>query len=104
MVLARISIWHFKKGRREDGFAELDRVLNQSTRHTSGFRGYISLLSKEDANKATVLTLWQDEESLMASERGVFSNAISKVRECIDNPPNFENYRVFSTELFQKSE
>lgn len=102
MVLARMSVWHFQKGRREDGFAELDRVLNQSTRHTAGFRGYISLMSKEDANKATVLTLWQDEESLEASEKGVYTNAISKVRECLESSPKLENFRVFSTELFQK--
>ena len=104
MVLARISIWHFKKGKREEGFAELDRILNTSTRHTSGFRGYISLLSKEDSNKATVLTLWQDQNSLEASEKGVFTSAIKKVEDAIESAPHLENFRVFSIELFQRIE
>ncbi len=97
-----MSIWNFKKGKRDEGFAELDRILNTSTRHTSGFRGYISLLSKDNSNMATILTLWQDEESLKASEAGVFSNAIESARKFLESGPQVENFRVFSTELFQK--
>ena len=98
-----MSIWRFKKGRREDAFLELDRVLNTATRHTDGFRGYMSLLSHENPNVATVLTLWQDEESLIASEKDVFTQAIKKVQDSLENSPQIENYRVFSTELLQRS-
>jgi len=104
LVSCRISVWHFKKGKREEAFSELDRMLNTSTRHTPGFRGYISMLSHDDPNGATILTLWQDEESLRASEKGVFSNAINKVQESLESAPRTENFRVFSTELFQRSE
>ena len=104
MVLARLSIWRFKKGKREDAFAELDHILNVSTRHTKGFRGYISLLSYDDSNTSTILTLWQDEESLSASEKGVYSGAIDKVKDSLESPPQIENFRVFSTELFMRPE
>ena len=101
MVLARMSIWHFKKGKRDEGFAELDLILNSLSQSTKGFRGYMSLLSKEDSNAATVLTLWQDEGSLEASEKGVFTDAIAKVQALLESPPHTANFRVFSTELFQ---
>lgn len=104
LVFGRISEWHFKRGKREEAFSELDIILNTSTRHTPGFRGYISMLSHDDPNLATVLTLWQDIESLEASEKGVFSSAISKVRNSLEGSPRVENFRVFSTELFQKTE
>lgn len=104
LVFARMSIWHFKKGQREDAFLELDRILNTLTRHTNGFRGYMSLLSHEDPNVATILTLWQDEESLIASEKEVFAQAIKKVQNSLKNSPQMENYRVFSTELLQRSQ
>jgi quinol monooxygenase YgiN len=97
-----MSIWRFKKGQREEAFLELDRILNTSTRHTDGFRGYMSLLSHEDPNVATILTLWQDEESLKASEKNVFAQAIKKVRDSLESFPKMENYRVYSTELFQR--
>jgi quinol monooxygenase YgiN len=97
-------MWHFKRGKREETFSELDRILYTSTRHTPGFRGYISMLSHDDANRATILTLWQDEESLKESEKGVFANAINKVWDSLESAPRTERFRVFSKELFQRSE
>ena len=101
LVVARSSTWFFKKGKREDGFSELDLMLNTLTRNTKGFHGYISLLSHENPNVAVVVTLWSDEESLQASETGVFNNAVRKVKAYLEKPPKTENFRVFSAELRQ---
>jgi len=104
LVLARLSIWIFKKGKREEGFAELDKILNSATRHTTEYRGYISLISQDDPGGSTILTLWQDEESLEASEKGVYSLAIAKVQDFLEGIPQVKNFKVFSTELFTRSE
>jgi len=97
-----MSFWDFKKGKREEGFSELDRILNTLAQSAEGFRGYMSLLSHEDPNAVTILTLWQDEEALKKSEREVFAGAIKKVQDTLENSPRIENYRVFSTELFHR--
>ena len=102
MVLARMSFWYFKRGKREEGFAELDKILNTLAQVAEGFRGYMSLLSFEDSNAVTILTLWQDEEALRKSEREIYAAAIKKVHDSLDNEPRIENYRVYSTELFQR--
>jgi len=102
VVLARMSFWYFKKGKRDEGFSELDRILNTLAQDAQGFRGYMSLLSYEDPNALTVLTLWQDEEAMQMSEKGVFAQAIKKVQDSLESPPRIENYRVFSTQLFQR--
>ena len=86
---------------REEGFAELDKILNTLAQVAEGFRGYMSLLSYEDPNALTVLTLWQDEESMNRSEKGVFAQAIKKVQNSLERAPRVENYRVYSTQLFQ---
>ncbi len=104
MVFARMSTWHFKKGKRETAFLEIDRVLETATRHVEGFRGYMSLLSREDPNTAVVLTLWQDEATLKKTESGTLQDAVRKVQDALESPPCIENFRVFSTELFQRSE
>ena len=98
-----MSIWHFKRGKREATFAELDRILNTSTRYAEGFRGYMSMLSHDNSNTATILTLWQDEEELAASQKGVFAENIKKIEDSLEGSPRIENFRVFSTELFQRS-
>lgn len=102
-VLARMSVWQFKEGKSEVGFLELDRIFNTVTRHTEGFRGYLSLLTYKNPNAATVLTLWQDENALNASEQKVYADAIRKVQNLLENLPVTSHFRVFSTELFQCS-
>jgi quinol monooxygenase YgiN len=97
-----MSFWYFKEGKREEGFSELDRILNTLAQEAEGFRGYMSLLSHEDPNAVTILTLWQDEEALKKSQNDVFARAAEKVQEQLEKPPRIENYRVFSTELFQR--
>jgi len=104
MVFARMSTWHFKKGKRESAFLEIDRILNTATRHVKGFRGYMSLMSHEDPNTATIITLWQDEETLKKTQTGTIQDAVQTVQESLESPPCIENFRVFSTELFQRSE
>ncbi len=104
MLYARMSLWNFKKGKREAGFLEIDRILNTATRHVDGFRGYMSLLSSEDPNAAMVLTLWQDEETLKRTMLGTIQDAIRSAQEYLESQPKIENFRVFSTELFQRSE
>lgn len=104
MVFARISNWTFKKEKAEEGFLELDSQLDSLTRQTEGFRGYMSLLSREDTSNAVILTLWQDEEALAASEKDSFVQLIEKIEPYLEKPPTSSSFRVFSTELFQRHE
>jgi len=91
-----MSLWQFKKGKREEAFLQLDHILNTAARNSNGFRGHISLLSYEDPNLVTILTLWQDEESLKASEKAVFAQAKVKVKDSLNGSAKVENYQIFS--------
>ena len=91
-----MSLWHFKKGKREEAFVELDHVLNTSVRKSKGFRGYISLRSPDDPTLAKILTMWQDEESREASEKPLFDEATNKVKNILQGYPRIENYKIFS--------
>ncbi len=105
MVFARMSTWLFKNNKAEEGFLELDSQLNTLTRQTVGFRGYMSLLpNNKDANSAVILSLWQDEEALNASEKGAFTELTKKLEPFLEKPPTSKSFRVFSTELFQRHE
>ena len=99
MVLARMVKFFFKKGKREEGFAELDLALNMQARQSKGFRGSISLLSRNEKDTAVIMTLWEDEESLVSSERAVFNKVVDKIYHFLEKEPDVGHYRVFSTEL-----
>ncbi len=99
-----MTVWHFKESKGEKGFSELDLLLNTLAHQTEGFRGAISLVADDDPNTVTILTLWIDQEALDRSEKDVFTQAVKKVQDLISKPPQIKNYKVFSTELFQRSE
>jgi heme-degrading monooxygenase HmoA len=70
-----MSVWHFKEGKGEKGFSELDIVLNTLAHQTDGFRGAISLVDDNDPNSVTILTLWIDQETLERSEKSFLPSA-----------------------------
>jgi hypothetical protein len=93
MVVARLAKFYFKIGKREEGFSELDLVLNKQARSLRGFRGFVSLFSCEQDNIALILTIWEDEESFLGSKE-LFSLAIDKVTPFFEKQPEVEYYRV----------
>lgn len=102
MVFARISFWQFKEGKRPEAFHRLDTFLNSLAAKEQGFRGYISILSYNDSNLATIMTLWEDEAALIKSGEGVLLQVISNVREFLKEEPRIERGHVFSIQLYQR--
>jgi heme-degrading monooxygenase HmoA len=98
MVVARTVKYYFKEGMRADGFIEVDLAVNKKARNAKGFRGYVSLFSYDEANVATIITLWQDAESFQASEE-VFSSDVEKFMPFLDKKPEVGYHRVDSVVL-----
>jgi quinol monooxygenase YgiN len=93
MVVARIVKFYFKDGKREEGFEELDLILNKQVRSARGFRGYITSFSCDQDNEAFFLTMWEDNESFEGSSE-LFSFAIDKVKPFFERPPYVEHHRI----------
>ena len=101
MVIARYSRWLFKDGKRNEVFHELDETFGNIARKMKGYRGVLSLLSKDDPNVGLVITLWTDDESFKSSESAVLASAIEKFKESLKEPPSIERLIVFTVELKQ---
>ncbi len=99
MVIARLSKWSFKEGKRNDVFSELDLTFGVAAREAKGYRGSLSLLSKDDPSVGLVITLWTDEESFKASETDVLKSAMQKFMSSLKESPVVEKYTVFTAEL-----
>ena len=93
MVVARIAKFYFKEGKREEGFEELDLILNKKVRSARGFRGYVSSFSCDQDTVALILTMWEDDESFEASKE-LFSLAIDKVTPLFERQPDVEHHRI----------
>jgi quinol monooxygenase YgiN len=93
LVFARLAKFFFKTGKREDGFAELDLILNKLVRSAKGYRGYVSMFSCDDDEVAIILTMWEDNESYIETQE-LFSTAISKVASFLEKQPEVEHHRI----------
>lgn len=78
---------------------KLDTFLNSLATSTEGSRGYISILSYDDPNSATIMTLWNDEVALTKSAEGILAQAIKEVRMFLKEEPKIVRGRVYSSEL-----
>ncbi len=93
LVVARLAKFFFKTGKREEGFEELDLILNKLVRSAKGFRGYVSMFSVDDDDVAIILTMWEDNESYIET-RELFSTTISKVASFFEKQPEVEHHRI----------
>ena len=93
MVVARIAKFFFKSGKREEGFAELDFILNKLVRSAKGYRGYVSMFSYDNNNVAIIMTMWEDNESFLES-RELFSSTMEKVAPFFEKQPEVEHHRI----------
>jgi hypothetical protein len=93
VVVARTVKYYFKEGKRDEGFTQVDLGVNKRARSAKGFRGYISLLSYDEDNVATIVTLWQDAESFQASE-AVFTSDVERFMPFLVKKPEVGYHRV----------
>ena len=93
LVVARIAKFFFKSGRREEGFAELDLILNKLVRSAKGYRGYVSSFSCDNEDSALIITMWEDNESFLESE-DLFSSTMDKVSPFFERQPEVEHHRI----------
>lgn len=93
MVVARLTKFYFKEGRREEGFTELDLILNKEARNAQGFRGYVSMFSCDQDNVVVTLTMWEDDESYVSSQ-AIFNFAVEKITPLLEKQPEPEHHRI----------
>jgi quinol monooxygenase YgiN len=93
MVVARLAKFFFRTGKREEGFAELDLILNKLVRSAKGYRGYVSMFSYDDDDVAIIITMWEDNESFLESKE-LFSSTMEKVMPFFEKQPEIEHHRI----------
>ena len=93
-----MSVWKFKSGQRESASETLKKITEKA-RKTDGFRGHVYLLSRDDPDSETVVSLWEDEEALRASAQGLFQEATRDLGPYITGPPDMKTFRVEMAEV-----
>jgi len=93
LLHARLTAWKFKPGKRGEAVKIVEESLDE-IRKNKGFRGLVTLLTKSDPNSAMFLALWDSEEDLKASEKGIYAKVSGKAMSLAEGPPELKNLEV----------
>jgi|WetSurMetagenome_2_1015567.scaffolds.fasta_scaffold289864_1 quinol monooxygenase YgiN len=92
-LYARMSVWKIKPGMRPEAVKIVEESLEE-IRKNKGFRGLITLLPSDDPNGATFMAIWDSEEALKASEKGVYQKVSGKAMSLAEKPPEVKHFEI----------
>ena len=91
MTYARMINQKFKPGKREEALKIIDRAQKEDVK---GFKGIIALLHEDDPDSATVISLWDSEDTLRSSAEGIFHDLMDETEGLRAGPPEIINGKI----------
>jgi hypothetical protein len=88
---ARVSNIRFKPGKREEGIKVLEWYLRKGA---AGSTGHLVLLSVEDPDEATYITMWSSEETMISSLRIDLGHVTRSLADLIDEPAERRHHKI----------
>jgi heme-degrading monooxygenase HmoA len=91
VAFARMLSTKFKPGKREEAIKIID---DSPKEEVEGFKGILALLPVDDPNSATIISIWDSEDTLIASQEGIFQEIMKATEDLRDGPPDVKNAKV----------
>lgn len=86
MTYARFTTWRLRPGTRDKAL-DVINGFNDQAKRTEGFQGNLAFFPLEDPNTFYIVSLWDSEESLNASEGGIYQEVIDAVGDMAVEAP-----------------
>jgi heme-degrading monooxygenase HmoA len=81
----------FKAGKRDEAIRIIDGFPKEDVK---GFEGILTLLPVDDPNSATIISVWDSEDSLNASQKSIFQDIMKATENLRDGPLDVRNTKV----------
>jgi len=91
MALARVVSTKFKPGKRDEAIGIIDTAPKDKV---EGFQGILALLPVDDPNSAILISFWDSEETLMASQKGIYQEVMKATENLREGPLDMKNHNV----------
>jgi quinol monooxygenase YgiN len=93
-MFARMVTVHFQAGKLQEGIAIFRDSIVPASQKQKGTKG-LRLLTDAATNKAVVVSMWETEEDLKASEAsGYYQEQVAKIAKLLTQPPHRETFEV----------
>lgn len=100
MTYARTVDVRFKPGKRDQAIDIVNQV-GPGVENTKGYEGMLILTPTDDSENVHFVVLWDSEETMLDSEKGVMRRVMDATRDLMDGEPEITHYMV-SNKLVQK--
>jgi heme-degrading monooxygenase HmoA len=98
MSVARIVWWSFKPGTRDEAVSKIDGFMDE-IKTNEGYQGFLMLLSAENPDRATVVSIWDSEKSMSAAEKNQYPKVVDAVTDYMSKPPQVAHQSVHTIDI-----
>ena len=93
LTYARIVDAKFKPGTRDEAI-EIVNKKGPAVENPDGYEGLLILTPTDDPNRVLFISLWDSEETMMDSEKGVVRRVMEATRSIQDGQPDLKHYKA----------
>jgi quinol monooxygenase YgiN len=98
MAVARIVWWKFKPGAREEAVKRIDGFLDE-IKSNEGYQGFLMLLSMNNPDRATVVSIWENENAMAKAEKGQYPKVVKAVSDLTTEAPQVAHQNVDTIDI-----
>jgi quinol monooxygenase YgiN len=98
MTVARIVGWKLKPGTRDEATGRLDGHMNEIKGH-DGYRGFLLLHSIDNPDRFTVISIWENEQTMAKAEKDVYPNVVNSLSDLLIEAPMVAHQKVHNIDI-----
>lgn len=98
MTIARMVWWKFNSGARAEAVKRIDGLMDE-IKSNEGYQGFLMLLSTSDPDRATVISMWEDEQAMTRAEREQYPKVVSALSDLLSGDPQVVYHNVHNLDI-----
>jgi heme-degrading monooxygenase HmoA len=98
MAVARIVWWKFKPGTRDEAVKRIDGKMDE-IKSNEGYQGFLMLLSMNNPDRATVVSIWENEQTMARAETTQYPKVVAAVSDLTTEAPQVAHQNVHNIDI-----
>lgn len=98
MSVARIVWWKFNPGARAEAAKRIDGFMDE-IKSNDGYQGFLMLLSTNNPDRATVVSIWENEQTMAKAEQTQYPKVVNAVKDLMSEPPQVAHQNVHTVDI-----
>jgi quinol monooxygenase YgiN len=98
MSVARIVWWKFNPGARDEAIKRIDGFRDE-IKSTDGYQGFLMLVSIRNPDRATAISIWEDEQAMSRVEAELYPKVVNALSDLLAETPQVARHSIHTIDL-----